>query len=199
MIIYHHPTETTPPAWLAHAEDVNVRQCSDGCLFGAGPTYLLGLDGRDQARPLADGWSVWVNGAVDPYALAHPCAWAASAPVIDLQGRAWAAPVVLGANGKPCIRVAYGDDWLPDLTPQQQRIVDIAQVARAALEAAYGEHPVALDQRAACAWAAEALTVTNAVTVQVIRRLSLLDDALIAGTLLALTSYRTPEVAGGGE
>lgn len=200
MIIYHHPTETTPPAWLTGAENVTTRPCEGGCLFGVGDHYLLGLDGRDGAKPLADGWSVWVNGGIDPYELARPCAWAAVAAAIDLHHRAWAVPVVLGATGKPCIRVAYGDDFLPDLTPEQQRIIDIAQVARAALEAAYsGEHRVPLDQRTACAWAAEALAITNAVTVQVIRRLSILDDALVAGTLLALTSYRVPEVAGGPE
>ena len=199
MIVYHHPAQATPPAWLDGAADVTTCSCHDGTLFGAGPAYLLGQAGRPNAKPLDDDWTVWLNGEIEPAFLVRPCPWADLEIAADIRCRSWACPVALTEGGKPAIRANYGDDWLPDYTPEQERLLAVASAARSALEAAYtGSHRTPVDQRAACAWAAEALSVTNALTVKIIRRLSLLDDALVASVLLHLTGFRLPdEVAGG--
>ena len=199
MIVYHHPTQATTPAWLDGGADINSAVCQDGILFGAGPSYLLGQAGRASAKPLDDEWTVWLNGEVEPAFLVRPRAWVDMEIATDMHGRSWACPVAMTTGGKPAIRANYGDDWLPEYTEEQQRLLAVASAARAALEAAYtGDHRHPIDPRAACAWAAEALAVSNLLTVKIIRRLSLLDDALVAGVLLHLTGFRPPDEVDGG-
>ncbi len=92
--------------------------------------------------------------------------------------RWWACPVILDADGRRAFRVAYGDNWMPALTPEQERAEAIAREARAALTG--GQDP---GTAVGCQWAAELLAMTHHLHPRVIAALHLMDDMLMAETL----------------
>lgn len=188
-----HADRTTPPSWLAGAPGLQRRDGVDGRWWGIGDGYLVGPQDRPFLQ-LDDGWRVTLLDGFDPRTIARAQHWCPTRPVADLQGRVWFAPELLNQHGERIFRVSYGEDFLPALTPEQKRAQEIADAARQALitaakEAANDDQrtgsglPVSVAGR----WAAELLALVNHVSVPVLGKLGLLDDALIGGVLLLAT------------
>jgi hypothetical protein len=119
---------------------------------------------------------------MDPRDLVADQRWITTEPIADLSMRIWFTPCVLDKDGSRRFRTAYGADFLPALTPMQERCEAIANAARSALIAAHCDN-VPIPMRQACAWAGELLSAVNHVTPAILGSLRLLDDALIGGVL----------------
>lgn len=180
MIVYHDTTpdtRDTPPPWLVGAHDLHRRDAQGGRWWGVGAhPWLVGPQDTTW-HDLDDGWRCCLVGDLDPVALRRAQRWCDTEPAVDLHARRWAAPVILGDDGQPVFRVAYGEDFLPALTPEQQRAQEIAKAARQALSSGGIDGPYARR------WAAGLLEITHHLHVQVIGKLTLLDDALVLSVL----------------
>ena len=164
----------TAPPWCAGADDLQRTVCESGDLWGIGDAALLGNAGPWCA--VGDGYSV--AGESGPGELRRPETWADVAHAIDGKGQWWAVPAILNERGARGFRVAYGLDWMPALTVQQERLEQIAKSARHALTT--GED---VPMPVACQWAAELLSATHYVSPQVLAAMRALDDMLVAQTL----------------
>jgi hypothetical protein len=168
-----------PPPWLIGGQDLIQRQGRDATLWALGDPITLGPDG--DWRPLGDGYEVC--GPVEQtsdYERGMP--WLTCVPVEDMHGRTWLAPRVLDAAGERVFRVAYGPDFLPALSPQQYRLLDIAKAARDAMAAGEsGTQDVPMST--AARWAAELLCAAYHLSPESIAALEILDDLLIAAVI----------------
>lgn len=154
--------------------------------WGIGDAYLCGP--QDGAKPimLDDGYEMVVLKDFDPRPLAINQRWCPTTVVADLHARVWVVPMVLSQHGDRKFSTAYGGDFLPLLTPVQDKCEKVAHAARSALiAAANGEQAVPMSM--AARWAAELISAVNHVTPQVLAFAGLLDDALIGGTLYQAT------------
>ncbi len=183
MILYRHPIQTdgTPmaPPWLEGAAVVSV-ETQTHRMSGIGEAYQAG-DRAVGWVEVGDHWEAQRVLPDLPIILQRKLNWALSKVVADAEGREWQVPVILTPKGNPAIITAMGKDWLPVYTAQQQRLLSVAQAARAALETR--EVPTA----AACQWAAEALEAANHITVAVIQSCQMMDTHLAQNVLLAMT------------
>lgn len=172
-------SRSAPPSWLVGAANLHRRPHRDGELWACGDA--LYLDDAGPWRDVGDGYAV--AGPVEAWgAYRKGESWADFEPVADLRGRLWMAPRVLDATGERVFRVAYGPDFLPELTPEQYRMLDIAKAARDALTA--GQTGVQdVPMQTACRWAAELLGVAYHLPVPAVAALAILDDALSVGVL----------------
>lgn len=191
MIIYAdtRPLERqVPPPWLVGAHDLHSRE-GLGVPFrwwGIGSPWLLGEQPTAAWHDLPDGWRCCQlpedDGHRAPPAPVRRQLWCDTGMAVDLVGRVWAAPRILAPDGSVIYRFAYGLDWLPLLTPDQQRADDVAKAARAALLAAKAGGPQP-DVRTCCQWAAELLSRTHHIEVPVLAVEGLIDDNLVTSTL----------------
>lgn len=191
MILYRdNLPRLTPPDWLVGAPDLVVRESVGGRYWAIGEAYLCGPQERNKWVDVGDGFSATIVGALDARPLTRAQRWCETVCGPDLQSRLWTIPTPLALDGSRTFRVAYGADYLPALTPEQQRTEDIARAARGALIAA-GCNDEPLPMRIACAWTAELLSITNYVTPKVLGELGLIDDVLVAATLYASGGIKT--------
>lgn len=167
----HSPT---PPPWLLGADDVAHTMCADGSLFGVGHPALLGSSGP--WRDCGEGWAC--AGSQDPRELRRARLWCDVVDGVDQAGRWWSFPVILDREGRRSIRVAYGKDWLPALTPEQERAEAIAKEARAVLTGGQDPGP-----QVGCQWTAELLSITHHISPGVCQALHFIDDMLLAQAL----------------
>ncbi len=144
--------------------------------------------------PVGDtGWEVGlVPGATfEPGDLARAgVLWCDARAVADLKGRRWNAPRILNDRGERDFRIAYGPDWLPALTDEQERALTICKTAR---EEMLREGESQLEMRVACQWVAELLSLTHHLCPAVFAVLGLLDDLLVPETLSASTGMPSME------
>jgi len=178
---------TTPPPWLDGAADLHARESLDHSQrwWGIGNAHLVGP--RDGGEALDDGWHVSIAGRINPQEFRRVMRWCRTTEARDTAGRAWAAPVILSTGGDRTILVAYGKDFLPALTPAQDRAVSIARAAREALETAHEVDGAGLDMSLAARWTAELLALTHHVDMGTLAALQLVDEALILAVLSAAT------------
>jgi hypothetical protein len=168
-----------PPPWLEGAANLNRRPARDGELWACGDTLYLTDAGP--WRDIGDGYAV-AGPVADTEAYRRAECWADFDDVPDLRGHMWSVPRVMDAAGERLFRVSYGPDFLPELTPQQSRMLEVAKAARDALTAGQqGTQDV--DMRLACQWAAELLCVGYHLSVKSVAGLGILDDALVIGAL----------------
>jgi hypothetical protein len=180
MIVYldTNPDRDTPPPWLVGAHNLHRRDGAGRRWWGVGSTpWLVGPHDGDW-QDLDDGWRCLLVGELDPVELRRAQRWCDTEPAVDLAGRRWAAPVILGPDGLPIFRVNYGGrDFLPLLTPEQLQAKAVAEAARQALASGGIDGPFARQ------WVATLLAITHHLSVQVIGALGILDDALVLSTL----------------
>lgn len=175
-----------PPAFLRGATELQQRQSRNGTLWGCGDVYELDESGEWTA--LSETLSV--AGPVDGHArYLRRTPWVRTVEVTDINGISWMAPRILDKAGERVFSVSYGIDFLPRLTPEQYRAMDIAKAARDALVAASaGTQDV--DMALAARWAAELLAIPYHFPVEAIAALGILDDAIIPGALHVATDLR---------
>jgi hypothetical protein len=187
VIIYHDTSKdrTDPPAWIADARNLQCRHGQGERWWGVGAEAWLVGDRPGPWHDLSDGWRCCLVGEVDPKELIRQQRWCDTEMAIDLTGRRWQAPIILGPDGEPIFRVTYGGkDFARQPTPLQAMAEEIARSARQALKSGGIEGPHSRQ------WAARALAITHHLDVEVIGVLGLLDDALVLTALAALTGYR---------
>lgn len=174
------------PPWLDGAEMLQRREAKAGRLWGCGDPYLMDIHPTADWHTLDDGWKCAQIDGPDSGRLHRDQKWTPTTTVADLRGNLWLVPQILNANGERQIRMTYGDDWLPRPTDLQVRCTAIAIAAREALKAqSLGGDGVPMAN--ACQWAAELLCAVNHVSISVIQKESLLDDALVGGILMQAT------------
>jgi hypothetical protein len=176
IVVRDSLSRKTPPPWMAGAADLNCRESDAGTLWGIGDGYLLGP--QPVWRDLGDGYAVGGTvDATDPVSLRRSQLWADCAEVPDLHARMWSVPSIIGLDGCRRFRVAYGAGYLPSLTPEQYRALDIANAAR---EAAAAD---SLPMEIAAQYAAELLCMSTHLSVEVVQAMTMLDDVLILGVI----------------
>lgn len=194
MLLYRdtlHGSRRDPPPWLVGVADVHCREGARGRLWGAGDGRVVGE--QQHWLDLDDGWQCSAVGKAEPETCRREIAWADCGKVLSLAGEVWSAPILLTSDGNRAFRVAYGDDWLPALTPEQERAEAVANAAREALLRAVPseDNPgEGLPMRVACQWAAELLSLAQGVTPQIIARLRVMDDRLAVGALMVATGMK---------
>ncbi len=160
---------------MAGADDLVQRQSRDGTLWAIGDALTLGDDGP--WLDIGDGYAV-AGPVTEHQAYQRQASWLKTQDVTDLHGRDWAVPLILTADGDRAFQVCYGRDFLPAPTPEQYRMLDVAQAARDALIAnAGGTQDVPMVM--ACRWAAELLCASYHLTPDAVAALTILDDALV--------------------
>lgn len=200
-IFYRHPApaDIVPP-WLqgwapVHAEAaICHRDTPAGHLVGICNPLAFGVPAKAEWVDLDDGWQAALGPTLDPRLLIrHAQRWADVVTVQDMQGRDWAVPVILTADGSRSFRVAYGGrDMLPRLTPEQARCLEIASEARMAWIAekerqANGEEAAGVDMGVAARWALPLIAAANHIAEAALAELGLADDFLIVGTMAVAT------------
>ena len=180
MICFLDPAKTpNPPEFLAGARDLGCVAAPDGHIWFAGPVGLLQV--APAWRDIGGGLKVGgVLEDIDPACLARKPAFA-YVPVLSSAGIEFQAPIVLDAEGHRAFPVAYGDDWMPELTPAQARALAIAEEIRVA-------NRVDTPMSALAQWTAELLCLTLHVTPKVLQVLRVIDDQLILGVVDAAVS-----------
>jgi hypothetical protein len=179
VISYLDPSGTLAcPAWLAGAAPLSTADGPRGRLWGAGDPWLLKCGDTD---PEMDGnWRCRWDGSPEPL---RSIMWAEPVPVRDLRGLTWYAPRILDESGARKFSVAYGRNWLPALTAQQSRALEIAKAAKAAFDGA--DDP---GMPTCCQWAAELLGVCHPLCADAVAACAILDDSLALGVLSAAIS-----------
>lgn len=175
-----------PPAWLAGARNLHRRASVMGELWACGDALYLTDAGP--WKPIGDGYEV--AGPVeswDDYRRAD--SWFNTEDAHDMAGRAWAIPRVLDENGDRAFRVAYGADFLPELSPEQYHVLEVAKAAKDAIDASTrGVQDAGV--QAACRWAAELIARAYHLPVPAIAALCILDDDLATGALSVAIGMR---------
>lgn len=158
------------------------RDCEDGHLVGVCEDVVFKPANR--WHEIDSDWSVGrVSGSkVNQDALIRDILWCDIQAVRDLKDNVWAAPVILTAGGSRAFRTAYGTDWLPALTEDQERAERIAEAARDEFLRAEGS---SLEMPVACQWAAELLSITYHLHPRAIAALAILDERLVVEVLKA--------------
>lgn len=177
------------PPWMAGASVHCMEDDQRGHLYGIGDRYLLGPgDAATRWDPVGDGYDVRLVPPLYPAAFLRPQLWCDMLPAKDLERRLWAAPVILTRQGERAFRVAYGPDYLPALSPTQDRALAVAREARLLLQESAKRG--GLDSTLAARYTAELLSRTHFLAPAVIGALRLLDDALILDTLAIAAGFR---------
>lgn len=201
MLVYRHPShQPIVPPWLADFEPVagsSVALChldtDRGHLVGIADPVCFAAPPERAFVDLDDGWQVAQVGAAEPALIARRPRWCRTVAIQSLSGEAWRAPIILGTGRERAFIVRYGGrDFLPLLTPQQERCEAVARAAADAVELDMGPE--------ACQWAAVLLEAANHVPAVALAVLGLLDGQLVAETVAAATSrvgrYEPPGEAG---
>jgi hypothetical protein len=201
MILYRHPivAEGTPsaPPWLDGAQAITHSESQTHRLAGIGEAHQMGDRPGAAWVDVGDGWEAIRVLPDAPIQLHRRLSWARSRVVADAEGRQWQVPVILTAMGSRAVIAVMGDDWLPAYTPQQERLLAVAEAAKGALDA---RDTAPLDVAACCQWAAEALEAANHITVRVIQRTRCMDQHLALNVLLAMTgALDAAEMAADGD
>lgn len=184
MIVWHHPSQNpVTPACLDGFEPIGdtqvMRRDSErGHFVAIGDPLYFDIPPARAFKPLGDGWSVAIHGKLDPTLLFRRPTWIRTEAICDLAGRVWMSPIVLNDAGERDFLVNFGGkDFMPMLTEDQERCLGIARAARVAI-------PSGLEvSQVACHWAAVLLAVTNAISVEAVAELALLDAGLVAQVL----------------
>ena len=172
----------TPPPGVDGVADLLCVECREGKhrWWGIQHAHLIGP--RTDWIDLDDGWQVAVVDKITPQTFRRDLRWCRTVTVEDTAGRAWAAPVILSEAGDRIILVAYGRDFLPVLTPAQERAAAIATAARQQLLAAQ-EMGDGIDFTVGARWTAELLSLTHHISMETLAALHLIDEALILAVL----------------
>jgi hypothetical protein len=174
-----------PPAWLVGAADLTcVDAGPGGTVWSLAPAALV-----PTAVPWLDiGDGYQVGGSLeqaDILSLTRTPLEYVTEPATDSKGRAWPAPRIVMEDGSRAFPVAYGDDWMPALTPEQARAEAICQEA---LRTPNTPVPVA------CQWAAELIGLTVRLPPTAIQRLRCMDAALLVQVLSVATGQTAQKV-----
>lgn len=186
MIVYLHPSQQpiTPP-WLADFQPVEGsdmslchRDTEHGHLVGIADPLVFDCPPLRCFHELDDGWKVAQAGPIEPLHLHRRLTWCRSVEARSMGGEVWRAPVILDDGGDRAFLVKFaGRDFLPSLTPEQERCEAVARAAREAI-------PAGLEMGAeACRWAAVLLSAGNLICAEAIAVLGLLDGQLVTETL----------------
>jgi hypothetical protein len=134
-------------------------------------------------RPIGGGWEVASVGAFDPL---HYVNKSSSFFVLDVEmgDKHWLLPRILTDEGVRAFRVRYGGEGFePQMTPAQSRALALANEVRAChLAGTMPDYPVR------ARWAAEALSLTHALSVATIAVVGL-DEEVIDAALAVLGGY----------
>jgi hypothetical protein len=180
--ILDRQSRPTPPPWMEGARDLASVVCHHGIIWSCAEPALITGDGP--WSDLADGYAIGGKAEeADLDALTRAATCYTTADVVDLRGWIWQAPLVINEAGERQFAVGYGDDWLPVLTTEQEKAVQMATEARLA----FGQQLVGagegVNMRAGCAWTAHFLCLIYHLTPQILAKLRLIDDALVLQTL----------------
>ncbi len=164
------------------------RESEGGHIVGVGDPLIWNNPRRWEL--LSDNWSVALVPGVpfEPRLLTRLQGWADVAEVQDMQRRTWHAPCIRRKGGGRAFRVAYGRDWLPALTPEQERA---EAICAAVVEAIEQETPMSV----ACQWAAELLSLTHHVTPEALAAVALIDDTLALEVLRVAANLEIEKAA----
>ena len=200
MIVYEEsPLRQSdgPPEWLDGAEELQRREGAGKRWWGIGSGAFVGPQDGKWSRLDANTSAILLRG-FDPLTIAKRQSWCPTTTVADLKGRLWRAPCLLSDKGERQFFVEYGDDFAPFLTPEQENAEKIALAVRSAINAANASaetENLGLPVAMACRAAAVALSLVNHIPFEAFAPLRLLDDALTAGVLYAI-SGKTPRLVG---
>lgn len=199
MIVYEEQPlreSGATPDWLEGADNLQRRE-GPGCRWwGIGSGAMVGPHEGAKWASIMPSFRAIVLRNFDPLTLSKNQRWCPVRQVADLKGRLWMAPCLLNGEGERQFNVTYGDDFLPDLTPEQTNAENIAKAVRTAINHANATDEtenLGLPMAMACKAAAVALSLVNHIPFEAFGPLRLLDDALIAGTLYAI-SGKTPRL-----
>lgn len=134
-------------------------------------------------QSIGGGWEV---ASVGPFVPLHHANRASPFPVLDIAigSTLWLLPRILTDDGRRAFRVRYGGaGFEPMLTPAQSRALAVANEVRTAHAAGtMPEYPIR------AAWAAEALTLTHALSSATLAVIGL-DEDVIDATLAVMGGY----------
>jgi hypothetical protein len=170
---------SSAPPWLIGAHNLHRKPSRDGELWACGDAFYLTDAGP--WRELGDGYEV--AGPIDAFQdYRRADSWFSVCQAYDMHGNAWDIPKILDAAGNRVFRVSYGRDFMPELSAEQYRILEVAKAAKDAIAASTdGVQDVGV--QAACRWAAELLTVSYHLPIEAIAELCIMDDDLAVGAL----------------
>lgn len=172
-------SRSQPPPWMAGAANLNRRPSREGELWACGDALYL-----TDAGPWVDiGDGYHVSGPIDGHtAYARRATWFDVEQVADMHGNLWDIPRIMDSTGNRVFRVSYGNDFLPELTPEQYHVMEVCKAARDAIAASTdGVQDVGV--QAACRWAAELMARSYHMPVSAIAALCIMDDQLAIGAL----------------
>jgi hypothetical protein len=183
MIVYrdNKASKRQTPPWLVGASDLIIREDTanfDIKYYGIGPAHSVGAG--DKWTDLGDGYDARIVGELSSYLLTRHLPFVPVSEAMDMMGRGWHVPQVLNED-VPLIIPTYDDNYLPVYNTEQQRIIDIAKAARAALRSG------GVDMSVAGRWTAELICCANHISEKALLRLNLLDNALVLTTLQVAT------------
>jgi len=184
-------SRATPPAWMVGAADLCSANCRDGIVHGIGHAALLYGDGPWRDLPDGYAWAGSISQEEEPTMRRFPPAYACE-EVTDGALRQWMAPRIIDERGERAFPVAYGDDWLPSPTDEQQRALRLAAEALVELRSESGA-----GIRSCLAIAAEFLCLVYHLTPRIVAGLRMLDDRLMIETLRTAASLEGGEVVRG--
>lgn len=183
MIVYRDRKADTreTPAWLVGADDLVVREDLEDQkikYYGIGPAQYIGASNK--WTDIGDGYDARLVGDLATYLMVRKLPYVPVAEAEDMLQRGWYVPQVLNED-VPLVVPTYDDNYLPTYNAEQQRIIDIAKAARAAL------HANGVDFSIAARWAAELICAANHIPEKALLRLNLLDNALVVSALQVAT------------
>jgi len=189
VILYAHPSESVPPAWLRGADNLCQRKTREHLVYGIGIPACLS-EPPPSAVDLEAGWKAWVNDdGLEPERLHRSLGWTRSVDAEDQDGRIWSVPMILSEDGRRAFQVSYDDNFQPVVAPGRQLLLDYAQEARNVLVGHFRAKTLSDLPMSACAkWAAAFLEAGSFVSVCCLGRLGILNDRLVLETLMAATS-----------
>lgn len=186
MIYFRTPLATPDlvPAELAGWEPprpevaLNTVQHGDHRIVGICGQWDVGVpQGPWQAH--TPGWQVCKIRDIEPLDYVRlkspwPCI------TVEIDGKPWFLPAIVDANGKRLFKVAYGgSDFLPVLTPEQERVEAIVHAVRG------GDADMSVKAR----WAANLLGLTYHLSPATIGLCGFLSEDLIETTLAVAVGY----------
>ena len=197
MIIYakqRTSDDASRPSWVEPGAPTTTWNGKTIVCPGADPMEV-GAPPEDTVwHDVDEGWQCALVG--EPTAPARTQRWADLVAVEDLGGRPWLAPCIIKPDRSRAFRVRLGgENYTPQLTPEQDQAADVAMAARDALcaDALSGDE---ISMSVGCRWAAVLLCVGHQLHPSVVQALAITDELLTTGVLVVAAGYHQDKAHG---